>query len=155
MSNHIAAIHVLKGQLRLSDDDYRALLVQLTGHNSSKLLADRQREAVRNHLQALAERMGVAKPNPNARGGKPFGAKRFAEQKAATPPMERKVWALWNQLHRDGKLRDNSAAALNAWVARTVQVSAMVWCNDAQLVTLIEALKRWVDRPAEKGTEHV
>jgi phage gp16-like protein len=154
MSNHIAAIHVLKSQLCLSDDDYRALLVQLTGHNSSKLLADRQREAVRNHLQGMAERMGVAKP---ARG-RPFGAKRFADRKAATPPKERKVWALWNQLHRDGRIQDNSAAALNAWVSRTVQVAALVWCNDAQLVTLIEALKRWVDRPAASqptGGHHV
>lgn len=147
MSNHIAAIHVLKSQLRLSDDDYRALLVQLTGHNSSKLLAERQREAVREHLQALAERMGVAKPSR----GRPFTAKRFAEKKAATPPKERKVWALWHQLQRDGKIADNSAAALNAWVARTVQVSALVWCNDAQLVTLIEALKKWVDRGSEHG----
>jgi phage gp16-like protein len=147
MSNHLAAIHVLKSKLQLSDDDYRALLVQLTGQNSSKLLAERERGAVRDHLQKLAERMGVAKPSR----GRPMSGKQFAEKKAATPPKERKVWALWHQLHRDGKVRDNSAAALNAWVARTVHVNAMVWCTDAQLVTLIEALKRWVDR----GTEHV
>lgn len=146
MSNHVAAIHVLKASLSLSDDDYRALLVQLTGKSSSKLLDERQRGAVREHMQALAERLGVAK----ATRGRPFMQKRFAEKKAATPPKERKVWALWHQLHRDGRIQDNSAAALNAWVDRTVHVSAMVWCNDAQLVTLIEALKRWVDR----GTEH-
>ncbi|OGB19452.1 MAG: hypothetical protein A2W72_18075 [Burkholderiales bacterium RIFCSPLOWO2_12_67_14] len=143
---HLAAIHVLKGQLSLTDDDYRSLLVQLTGKSSSKLLDDRQRGAVRDHMQALAERMGVAKPTRQ----RPMTGKRFAEKKAATPPKERKVWALWHQLHRDGKIQDNSAAALNAWVARTVHVSAMVWCNDAQLVTLIEALKRWVER----GSEH-
>ena len=149
---HLAAIHAIKGQLQkssagFSDDDYRALLVQLTGKSSSKLLDDRQRGAVRDHMQALAERMGVAKPTR----GRPMTGQRFAEKKAATPPKERKVWALWHQLHRDGKIQDNSAAALNAWVARTVHVNAMVWCTDAQLVTLIEALKRWVDR----GTEHV
>ena len=146
-TQHLAAIHVLKAKLRLSDDDYRALLVQLTGQRSSKALAERQRAAVRDHLQALAERMGVAKPtrsHPHAT------QKRFAAKKAEASPKERKVWALWNQLHRDGKLRDNSAQALNAWVQRTVQVGALVWCTDAQLVTLIEALKRWVER----GTEH-
>ena len=140
--NHLAAIHVLKSQLQLSDDDYRALLVQLTGQNSSKLLADRQREAVRNHLQGLAERMGVAKPSR----GRPYTAKRFAAKKAEATPKERKVWALWNQLHRDGKLRDNSVQAMNAWVSRTVHVSALVWCNDSQLNTLIEALKSWGER---------
>ncbi len=56
------------------------------------------------------------------------------------------MWALWHQLHRDGKLRDPSPQALNAWVQRTVQVGALVWCNDAQLATLIEALKAWVQR---------
>ena len=142
MSNHLAAIHVLKSKLKLSDDDYRALLVQLTGLNSSKLLADRQRQAVRDHMQKLAERVGAAKPSR----GRPFSVKQFAEKKASTPPKERKVWALWHQLHRDGKIRDNSQAALSAWVERTVGVSALVWCNDAQLVTLIEALKAWVER---------
>lgn len=146
MSNHLAAIHVLKTKLQMVDDDYRALLVQLTGKNSSKLLADRERQAVRDHLQKLAERMGVVKP---FRGR--TGAKSFAEKKAQTPPLERKVWALWNQLHRDGLVRDNSPAALSAWVQRTVHVAALVWCNDAQLVTLIEALKRW----GERGSEHV
>lgn len=147
MSNHLAAIHVLKSKLKLSDDDYRALLVQLTGLNSSKLLADRQRQAVRDHLQKLAERVGAAKPSR----GRPFTGKQFAEKKTATPPKERKVWALWHQLHRDGKIRDNSQAALSAWVERTVGVSSLVWCNDAQLVTLIEALKAWVER---KGGDH-
>lgn len=148
MSNHLAAIHTIKAHLRLSDDDYRALLVQLTGQRSSKDLGERQREAVRNHLQALAVRMGVAQAQPSR--GRPYTAKTFVQKKAEAAPKERKVWALWHQLHRDGKISDNSPQALNAWVQRTVQVAALVWCNDAQLVTLIEALKRWVDR----GVEH-
>lgn len=142
IGKHLAAIHVLKGQLQLSDDDYRSLLVQLSGQNSAKLLDERQREALRQHMELLAHRMGVAKPTR----ARPFTGQRFAERKAATPPKERKVWALWHQLHRDGRIHDASAAALNAWVLRTVQVSALVWCTDAQLVTLIESLKRWVER---------
>ncbi len=140
--NHLAAIHVLKSKLQLSDDDYRALLVQMTGQNSSKLLNDRQRQALRDHLQGLAERMGVAKPSR----ARPMSAKRFAEKKAQASPKERKVWAMWNQLHRDGKVRDNSPAALQAWVNRTVHVSSLTWCNDSQLNTLIEALKDWSER---------
>lgn len=144
MPRHIAAIHVLKAQLKLSDDDYRALLVQLTGQASSKGLPEREQSAVREHMQRLAERMGVAKPSR----ARPYNAKAFAAKKAEAAPRERKVWAMWHQLHRDGKLRDNSPAALNAWVQRTVGVSALLWCNDAQLNTLIEALKGWQDRRA-------
>jgi phage gp16-like protein len=152
MPNHLAAIHVLKAQLQLQDDDYRALLAQLTGKTSSKDLSEPQREGVRDHLQVLAERAGVAKP---ARTGAFASRKTFADKKAEATPKERKVWALWHQLHRDGRLRDNSAAALNAWVLRTVHVSALLWCSDAQLVTLIESLKNWQDRPAEERTDHV
>lgn len=138
-SNHIAAIHTLKSKLGLSDDDYRALLRNLTGMTSSKDMTAAQREAVRDHMQNLAVRAGVAKPMRSRRNT-------FSQSKQAASPRERKVWALWHQLYRDGKLRDNSAAALNAFVARTVTVSALRFCNAAQLDTLIEALKSWQNR---------
>ena len=59
-ANHIAAIHVLKARLRLADDDYRALLVQLTGQPSSKSMTQAQRRTVRRSraaqpLQRLTE----------------------------------------------------------------------------------------------------
>ena len=141
MANHIAAIHVLKSKLQLTDDDYRALLRNLTHKTSSKDLTDKERQAVRDHMQQLAERAGVAKPLRRRATGRTF-----AQAKAAASPRERKVWALWNQLGRDGVVHDTSAAALNAWVARTVHVSALAFANGAQLDTLIEALKAWQQR---------
>ena len=134
MANHIAAIHTLKSKLGLSDDDYRALLVNLTGKNSSKALGVQEQARVRDHMQALGERLGVLKPTRQ---------RSFAQTRAAASPRERKVWALWHQLYRDGKLRDNSAAALNAWVQRTVGVAALRFATGPMLDTLIEALKAW------------
>lgn len=136
MPNHIAAIHALKSKLGLSDDDYRALLVNLTGRSSSKDLLPAQQEAVRDHMQALAVKLGLAKPTRSRRNT-------FAQSKNAASPRERKVWALWHQLYRDGKLRDNSAPALNAWVQRTVGVAALRFATAPMLDTLIEALKAW------------
>ena len=144
-ANHIAAIHVLKSKLQLSDDDYRALLKNLTQKTSSKDLTDKERQAVRDHLQHLAERTGVAKPLQRRGGGRTF-----AQAKAAASPRERKVWALWHQLHRDGLVHDTSAAALNAWVQRTVHVSALAFATAPQLDTLIEALKAWQQRREER-----
>ncbi|KEH10314.1 hypothetical protein GY14_06225 [Delftia tsuruhatensis] len=138
-SNHIAAIHALKSKLQLTDDDYRALLRNLTGLASSKDMTAEQREAVRDHMQSLAVRAGVAKPTRSRRNT-------FAQSKAAATPRERKVWALWHQLYRDGKLRDNSAVSLNAFVQRTVSVSALRFATSAQLDTVIEALKAWQQR---------
>ena len=144
-ANHIAAIHVLKSKLQLSDDDYRALLKALTQKTSSKDLTDKERQAVRDHLQRLAERTGVAKPLQRRGGGRTF-----AQAKAAASPRERKVWALWHQLHRDGLVHDTSAAALNAWVQRTVHVAALAFATGPQLDTLIEALKAWQQRKEER-----
>ena len=145
MANHIAAIHVLKSKLQLSDDDYRTLLQSLTKKTSTKDMTDKERQAVRDHLQNLGERMGVVKP-----GRRRAPARSFAQAKAEASPRERKVWALWHQLHRDGLVHDTSPKALNAWVARTVHVSALAFANAAQLDTCIEALKSWQQRKEEK-----
>ncbi len=142
MANHKAAIHVLKSKLGMSDDDYRALLLTLTGESSSKDMTDAQQRQVRNHMQSLAERMGLVQTTQR----RPLTREQFARVKKETRPKERKVWALWNQLHRDGKIGNPSAAALNAWVLRQVDVSALRFATDPQLDTLIEALKAWQER---------
>ena len=142
-TDHIKAIHVLKGKLRLSDDAYRALLIQLTGHSSSKAMTQPQRRTVREHLQRLAAHMGIEQPATRQR---PLADAAFAKAKADASPRERKVWALWHQLHRDGLVDNPSAAALNAWVKRQVGVDALRFCTGPQLDTLIEALKAWGDR---------
>lgn len=141
-TNHTAAIHVLKGKLRLTDDDYRVLLRGLTLKSSSRDMTDAERQKVRDHLQGLAERAGLVKPTRR----RPMPASRFAKAKAAASPKERKVWALWHQLGRDGLVRDTSPQALNAWVHRQVGVSAMQFATAAQLDALIEALKAWQER---------
>ena len=144
MANHIGAIHVLKAKLSLCTDDYQALLANLTGKTSSKDMTDAERQKVRDHMQSLAERMGVVQPTRR----RPMPAARFAKSKADATPKERKVWALWHQLGRDGVVRDTSPQALNKWVERQVGVSALVFANGAQLDTLIEALKAWQQRGA-------
>lgn len=143
MANHTAAIHVLKSKLQLQDGDYRALLLSLTGKDSSKGMSPAEQRQVREHMQRLAERMGVAQPTTRRR---PLTREQFDQVKAAASPRERKVWALWLQLARDGVVHNPSRAALAAWVERTVHVSALRFCSSAQLDTLIEALKAWKER---------
>lgn len=140
-SDHIAAIHVLKSQLRLSDDDYRALLVNLTGKTSSKDCTLAQRDQVRKHMEHLAERMGVARPRRDDRRA---DQQRGYAQRAR--PLERKVWALWYALGRAGKLDSPTPAALQAWVRRQWCVDHVRFCSDEQLHSLIESLKLWGGR---------
>ena len=136
-ADHIAAIHVLKSQLRLSDDDYRALLANLTGKTSSKDCTLAQRNQVRKHMEHLAERMGVARPRR-------ADQQRGYAQRAR--PLERKVWALWYALGRAGKLDSPTPAALQAWVRRQWGVDHVRFCSDEQLHSLIESLKLWGGR---------
>ena len=145
MTNHTAAIHVLKSKLSLTDDDYRALLLSITGKSSSKEMSQPERTKVRDHMQSLAVRLGVAQP---ARRGAMNG-QQFAKSKSDASPRERKVWALWHQLHKDGLIANPSKASLDAWVLRTVHVSALRFCTPAQLNTCIEALKNWNDRGSQ------
>lgn len=140
--NHTAAIHTLKSKLKLSDDDYRALLVNLTGKSSSKEMSLAEQRMVREHLQKLAERMGVALPTRR----RPLNQEQFDQVKQQASPKERKLWALWYQLGRDGLVQNTSAQALNAWVERQVGVTALRFCTSAQLDTLIEAAKAWQER---------
>ena len=127
----------------MTDDDYRALLQTLTGKSSSKDMTEDEQRAVRDHLQSLGQRMGLVQATTQRR---PLSAAQFDRLKKETRPKERKVWALWNQLHRDGKIANASAAALNAWVLRQVDVSALRFATDPQLDTLIEGLKAWEER---------
>ena len=142
MPTPIGAIHVPKAKLRLADDDYRALLQGLTLKTSSKDMSPAEQQKVRDHMQGLAERAGVVQPTRR----RPMPAARFAKSKADATPKERKVWALWHQLGRDGVVRDTSPQALNKWIERQIGVSALVFANGAQLDTLIEALKAWQQR---------
>lgn len=54
MANHIAAIHVLKSKLQMSDSDYRVLITGLTQKASTKDMSDIERQRVRDHMQGGA-----------------------------------------------------------------------------------------------------
>lgn len=133
-SNHIAAIHALKNKLRMSDGDYRSLLLHLTRKDSSKAMSQAERQRVRDHMQQLARRMGLERADQRPQYIK------------AARPLERKVWALWGALARAGKLDRPGPAGLQAWVQRQVGLSHVHFCDDQQLHQLIESLKLWQGR---------
>jgi len=140
-TNHIAAIHALKSRLGLSDDDYRALLRQLTGQDSSKSCTQRQRWQVRQHMQRLAERTGVARPA--------YTAERPVRQRSVADGHDErwaKARALWALLARAGVVRADTDAALMAYVCRQTQVSHWRFANSYQINTVIESLKLWCMR---------
>lgn len=133
---HIAAIHVLKAKLGLSDEDYRALLHGQTGQTSCKHMSPEQLAKVRRHMQRLAGEAGAGWRRPDEQP-------RYVQ---SATPLERKVWALWKALGRAGKLDNPTPAGLQAWVRRQTGVDHLRWCKPHQLHALIESLKLWQGR---------
>lgn len=145
--NHIAAIHVLKGLLKLQDDDYRALLNNLVGKTSSKGMTTAEQVKVRNHMDKLALTMGVQKPARVA-------SRNAANARTSERPQIRKLMAMWWALADvEAVKRPDSSAdcfwAVEAWAKRQAaagnlgRFDALRFANSLQLNKLIEEMKAW------------
>lgn len=148
-NGHIAAIHVLKAQLQMTQEDYRALLVTLTGEDSCKGMSDKDLQNVRSHMHKLAVRSGVAKESSNpAYARKPYTKAKPLE------PIGKKVWAIWYALEAKGlvhvpETRQARAKALRAYVERQTGASDMAFLEAEKMVKLVESMKKWLERGAE------
>lgn len=132
----IAKIHVAKRQLALDDDTYRDVLERVTGKRSAGDLDERQLELV---VAELARR-GFT-PKRKAKSEEPA--------KRSDKPHVRKVFALWGELERSGKLRaPSSPRGLRAFVKRMTGVADPEWLDPAKARVVIEALKKWLARDA-------
>lgn len=131
----LAQIHIAKKALGLDDDTYRAFLVGAAGVDSAGKLSFTQRQVV---LGLMRDRGW----NP----GKP-GEKKG--RKVPKGSQLSKIWALWFDLHRVGKVRDKSAKALSAFCKRMTEVERLEWLTPEQSNVLIEALKDWQRRDSE------
>ena len=143
--NHTAAIHVLKGLLKLQEDDYRALLVNLVGKQSCKDMTTAQQVVVRTHMDKLAQRMGV-----QTMARKPAAG-------TVERPQVRKLQAMWWALADvDAVARPDSPAAclraVEAWAKRQASngkfgpFDALRFADAQQLNKLIEEMKAWGQR---------
>lgn len=137
-SHEITRIQVLRRQAGLGDDEYHDLVGNLfDGVRSSTALDAAQRRRLIAHLVRLQSgRQGPAAAPAKA---------------AALPPLrprQKKMFSLWQQLADGGRVRERGMAALQAWVARQTGVDRWEWLNSHQEDTVIESLKRWLQRPA-------
>lgn len=129
----LAMIHIAKQQLGMDDDSYRAVLWSIARVDSAADLDWAGRKQLLDHLKKC--------------GFKPRPPKRAGERELVEDELSKKIRALWLELHQAGVVRDPSESALNKWVKRMVGVDALRWLQPAQKSQLIEALKKWNDRP--------
>ncbi len=129
-SRELAAIHTALRQLGLDDDTYRALLREQLQVGSAKDLDERGRHKL---LDLLRER----------------GFKQVPDRRPQGPgdPQTGKIYALWGELQRSGRLRDGSAKALRSFVHRMTGAHDPRWLDAMQANVVIEGLKAWLARP--------
>ena len=124
-------IHVGKRELKLGDDQYRALL-----QGASAGGADSCRDMSLPQLQAALRIMQQKGFKPSRRSSK-----------RTSGPLS-KVWALWFELKRLGAIRVASKKTLTAFVKRQTGLEELDLINDnpKEAAQLIETLKSMVGR---------
>lgn len=126
----IAKLKLAVKQLNMADDDYRQILLRITGFTSSTKCSVPQLVQVVEELKAKGFQ---AKPT-----------KRIA--KAADHPSARKARAMWISLYHLGAIGNSSEAALETFARRQLGVEQLQWADQQQCYKLVEALKAMAER---------
>lgn len=128
----IRLIHIAKQQVGMSDNDYRALLANVSrGKTSSKDLTAEQLETVLRHMKAQGFVVAVQTPD----GREPY--RNISDQ-------QQKIRSLWRELHEAGAVR---IAAESAMFAFCKKHGGEKWHEDTDAMRdIIERLKKWRDR---------
>lgn len=146
MTAALAKIHIAKKELRLHDDDYRAILERETGQSTAKGLSDAQAGRVLEAFRRLGWKPTVVGGSKSPPSGQPAGfpptqASGGYKARPADHETAKKARALWISLWQLGAIRDKSEAALEAFARRQLKCERLVWANQQQTYKLIEALK--------------
>jgi phage gp16-like protein len=141
----IAIVHIAAHQLRMQDADYRALLMQTAGVNSSRELNEAGFRAVMLRM----EKLGFTHGKPKAATAPQYG-QRDGMATLAQVATIRKLWANWHG--------QDDARALGHWLHRSFLVSDLRFVDVATAQKAIEGLKAMTRRkpraiaPATPGT---
>jgi phage gp16-like protein len=136
--NHKAAIHIIKAQLALSDDDYRFHLEQASaGTDSCSAMSAIQLAKTRAYFDAMAQRSGIArKPVEPAKARKPVKRTRPLPSKDSVK-LCRRIRA---QLISLGRLPDTYADGIAKQMFGDAAPQFYEWCHADQLYKITQAL---------------
>jgi phage gp16-like protein len=124
----LAKVHLAAKELGLETEDYRAVLVRVTGKSSAG-------EMTFAELQAVLDEFG--RRGWSGRAAKPAAPR----ARPADHPSARKARALWISLWQLGAIESASEAGLEAFARRQLKCERMQWADQAAAYKLIEALK--------------
>jgi phage gp16-like protein len=130
----LAAIHVARAKLALTESSYRDLVRRFTKNrtDSSAQMTGKERQDLIGYFRQIG----------------------FAKDKAKTPaarrvdfrPLAMKVKAMWFALHQLGVVRDPSEEACAAFICRHTKIAVMRWNQADHLSKAIDCLRGWCGR---------
>ena len=139
----LAAIHILKKKLGLSDAEYRTILRDTADVTSAAQLDENGDRAVMSRLYSLRDERREAAP------------------KRVKKPAEAKIWALWYDLKSYLPAQEQTVAYLLGFVRRAAgnqnvkEAGDLAGLTGKESYNTIEALKRRIDQERAAVTQEV
>lgn len=134
-AKHFGIIQVAKKQVGMSEGDYRALLVRLTGQESAKALNSDTFKKLMTHFEAMGFRSTARQQDAARKPGK------------ASQAQIRKIDQLWAEF-TDGTGTDTG---LRHWMAKRGYGNSVGWLENGTARKVITALISMVKRKNEKA----
>lgn len=132
----IRLVHVAKRELKLSDENYRALLTRETKKDSCAEMNEAELDRVLKCLRGNGFRVKRPQAAP-ARTGR---QRQLRDGQAAL------ITALWIDLWELGAVNNPDDKAIDAFVKRQTGVDHFRWLTAQKAKSVIEALKSWCGR---------
>jgi phage gp16-like protein len=126
-NKELARIHIMRSQIGMTEDSYRAMLQTVGRVKSAADLDVYGRSQVIAHLRALLPKQ------PNARHSQ-------------SHPQDKKIKALWHALAAAGVVHNDTGSALRAYICRQTGCERLEWLTSRQASQVIESLKKWKTR---------
>ncbi len=133
----IGKIHIAKKEMAVEDGSYRALLLRVTGKDSTKTMSQPELEAVVEEFKRL--------------GFKPKNPRKAGARKMADNPQARMIRAIWLDLRDMNALTDSSERALAKFCERTCGKSDLHFLSPKDANQVINALRGWLERIEKKN----
>jgi len=136
--NHIVIINIAKNQLGMAEDDYRAMLLRVTGEASLRAMSERQKLSVLDELKRLGFKVRAGSKSHRPQSEKPY---------------VRLIFALWGDLKARGIWREASIKSLRTFTKKMTGVDDPEFLSYPEATTVIEALKKMRTRSNAEPTQ--
>lgn len=145
----IAKVHIAKAEMRLSNDDYRALLLGAVNKDSCAQMTVKELETVLAEMEAHGWANSHSPLPPHSPTPPP--ADTPTPKNKATSRQRQLIRQMWREGGAAGWVKAPTDKGLRHFIKRTCQVEGLEWLTVKQASDCIEALKAMKERVKGEG----